>query len=70
MKKWEFSDKLSSITPEEIEENASIFGNFCFGVTEKQLKELKAGRVLFDTGEYGIFFALVDEHPDKGGDAE
>lgn len=65
MKKWEpvFEDELLSIAPEEIEENASIFGNFCFGVTAEQLEELKAGRVLFSRGEYGVFFALVDEHP-------
>ena len=63
MKKWEFTDELSSIAPEEIEENSSIFGNFCFGITAEQLEELKAGRVLFSREEYGIFLAIVDEHP-------
>ena len=63
MKKWEFTDELSSIAPEEIEENSSIFGNFCFGITAEQLEELKAGRVLFSREEYWIFLALVDEHP-------
>lgn len=58
-----FEDELSSIAPEEIEENSSLFGNFCFGVTAEQLEELKAGRVLFHRDEYGIFLALVDEHP-------
>ena len=65
MKAWEpvFEDELSSIAPEEIEKNSSLFGNFCFGVTAEQLEELKAGRVLFYTDEYGIFIALVDEAP-------
>jgi len=63
--KWEpvFEDELSSIAPEEIKENSSLFGNFCFGITAEQLEELKAGRVLFSRDEYGIFLALVDEHP-------
>ncbi len=60
---WEFTDELSSIAPEEIEENTSVFGNFCFGVTAEQLEELKAGRVLYYRDEYGFFLALVDEHP-------
>ena len=61
--KQNFDEELSSITPEEIEESASVFGNFYFGVTAEQLEELKAGRVLYSRDEYGIFFALVDEHP-------
>lgn len=61
--KNEFDNELSSIAPEEIEEKGSVFGNFYFGVTAEQLEELKAGRVLYSRDEYGIFLALVDEHP-------
>ena len=60
MKKREpvFEEELSSIAPEEIEKNSSLFGNFCFGITAEQLEELKAGRVLFTRTNTGFSLPL------------
>ena len=38
----------------------SIFGNDYFVITNKQIEQLKKGKVLCDIGEYGTFILLED----------
>jgi hypothetical protein len=52
-----FDDKLDVCEMEEVCENASIFGNSLFFLTDEDIEKLKSGKVLFDRDEYGTFIA-------------
>lgn len=63
--KW-FDERADMINVDEVCEKSSIFGNVCLYITEAQLEELKAGKVICHVDEYGTFIALrKDENNEK-----
>lgn len=53
-----YIDWLTTIEPEEVCEIASKYGNRYAEITEEQIEELRAGKVLCYVDEYGIFIRL------------
>ncbi len=41
--------------------SGSLWGNFHFAITDQQIEDLKAGKVLYFLEEYGIFIAREGE---------
>lgn len=59
----EWFDKPSEFNAININEmcrRRSIFGNDYFVITNKQIEQLKKGKVLFYIDEYGMFILLED----------
>ena len=56
-----YTDWLTTIEPEEVSEVASKYGNRYVEITEEQIEELRAGKVLCYVDEYGIFIKLKKE---------
>ena len=62
-----FEDKLNECEIKRVCRLGSIFGNSFYIITDEQLEALKAGKVLFDVGEYGTFLMLESAIPERGG---
>lgn len=56
-----YVDWLTTIEPEEVNKVASKYGNRYAEITEEQIEDLKAGKVLCYVDEYGIFIKLKKE---------
>lgn len=54
-----YIDWLTTIEPEEVCEIASKYGNRYAEITEEQIEELRAGKVLCYVDEYGIFIRRI-----------
>lgn len=48
-------EKFNKCEVDEICRVSSIFGNFCFCLTDKDIEYLKNGGILYKLEEYGIF---------------
>ena len=47
------------IEADQVCRKSSIFGNYYFTITPEQIEQLKQGKVLQYTEEYGIFIAMA-----------
>ena len=56
-----YTDWLSTIGPEEVDRVSSQYGNRYVEITEEQIEDLRAGKVLCYVDEYGIFIKLKKE---------
>lgn len=53
-----YIDWLTTIEPEAVAEASSKYGNRYVEITEEQIDDLRAGKVLCYVDEYGIFIRL------------
>lgn len=56
-----YTDWLTTIEPEDVGKVASKYGNRYAEITEGQIEDLKAGKILCYVDEYGIFIKLNKE---------
>lgn len=56
-----FDDNMEVIEIDQVCRKSSIFGNYFYAITKKQIEALLAGKVLYDCDEYGMFIALKPE---------
>lgn len=56
-----YTDWLITIEPGEVDKASSQYGNRYVEITEEQIEELRAGKVLCYVDEYGIFIKLKKE---------
>lgn len=56
-----FDEHLDQCEMNAMCEHNSIFGNSYFYLTDEDIDALKAGKVLFDVDEYGVFLAYKKE---------
>lgn len=54
----EFDEEFTAIDMSEVCRKSSIYGNYYFLLTEKDIEALRAGKVLSSVDEYGTFIAL------------
>ena len=58
-----FEDRVSQCDINAVCEHDSFYGNDYLYVTDEDIDALKAGKVLFRVGEYGVFIAYKKEAP-------
>lgn len=56
-----YTDWLTTIEPENVDKVASKYGNRYVEITEEQIEDLKAGKILSYVDEYGFFIKLKKE---------
>ena len=54
-------EPLTIVEPDRMCEEASIFGNYYFYITEEQIEALRNGKALYSRDEYGTFIAFKKE---------
>jgi hypothetical protein len=55
-----FDERFKVCEMEKVCEEASIYGNTFFFLTDEDIEKLKSGKVLFDIDEYGVFIAYKE----------
>ena len=56
-----FEERIRQCAMDAVCEHESYYGNFYFYLTDEDIIAIKAGKVLYDRGEYGIFLAYKKE---------
>ena len=67
---FEYHEDFESIDIDEVKEHQSLFGNYVFLLTQKDIEALASGKILCYRDEYGIFIGMNDGEDEKIDDVD